>query len=120
MKYGLNLLLWTDRMHDGMLPVVEKIKALGYDGPHAVVHAVGPEQQVEAVLHGGLPEGDRKFTRGREDSSTNRRPETRPVQPGFSRGGGGPPCLRTFSSALRACGHCMSAALRHVLTIREQ
>ncbi|MFM8986420.1 MAG: sugar phosphate isomerase/epimerase family protein [Planctomycetia bacterium] len=32
MKYGLNLLLWTDRMHDGMVPVVEKIKALGYDG----------------------------------------------------------------------------------------
>ena len=32
MKYGLNLLLWTDRMHDGLVPVVEKIKALGYDG----------------------------------------------------------------------------------------
>jgi D-psicose/D-tagatose/L-ribulose 3-epimerase len=32
MKYGLNQLLWTDRMHDGMVPVVEKIKALGYDG----------------------------------------------------------------------------------------
>ncbi len=32
MKYGLNLLLWTDRMHDGMVPVVEKVKAIGYDG----------------------------------------------------------------------------------------
>jgi D-psicose/D-tagatose/L-ribulose 3-epimerase len=32
MKYGLNLLLWTDRMHDGMTPIVEKVKALGYDG----------------------------------------------------------------------------------------
>lgn len=32
MKYGLNLLLWTDRMHDGMVPIVEKIKALGYHG----------------------------------------------------------------------------------------
>ena len=32
MKYGLNLLLWTDRMHDGMTPVVEKVKSLGYDG----------------------------------------------------------------------------------------
>jgi D-psicose/D-tagatose/L-ribulose 3-epimerase len=32
MKYGLNLLLWTDRMHEGILPVVEKVKALGYDG----------------------------------------------------------------------------------------
>jgi D-psicose/D-tagatose/L-ribulose 3-epimerase len=32
MKYGLNLLLWSDRMHDGMAPVVEKVKTLGYDG----------------------------------------------------------------------------------------
>ncbi|NDC64074.1 MAG: sugar phosphate isomerase/epimerase [Planctomycetia bacterium] len=32
MKYGLNLLLWTDRMHEGLEPVVERIKALGYDG----------------------------------------------------------------------------------------
>jgi len=32
MKYGLNLLLWTDRMHDGLVPVLEKVKALGYDG----------------------------------------------------------------------------------------
>ena len=32
MKYGLNRLLWTDRMHDGLVPVVERIKALGYDG----------------------------------------------------------------------------------------
>ncbi|MFM8579022.1 MAG: sugar phosphate isomerase/epimerase family protein [Planctomycetaceae bacterium] len=32
MKYGLNLLLWTDRMHDGMVEVVERIKSLGYDG----------------------------------------------------------------------------------------
>ena len=32
MKYGLNLLLWTDRMHDGMTPVVARIKSLGYDG----------------------------------------------------------------------------------------
>ncbi len=32
MKFGMNLLLWTDHMHDGMLPVLEKIKAMGYDG----------------------------------------------------------------------------------------
>lgn len=32
MKYGLNLLLWTDRMHEGMTPIVEKVKQLGYDG----------------------------------------------------------------------------------------
>jgi D-psicose/D-tagatose/L-ribulose 3-epimerase len=32
MKFGMNLLLWTDRLHDGMLPVLERIKKLGYDG----------------------------------------------------------------------------------------
>jgi D-psicose/D-tagatose/L-ribulose 3-epimerase len=32
MKYGMNLLLWTDRLHDGMLPVLESIKKMGYDG----------------------------------------------------------------------------------------
>lgn len=32
MKYGMNLLLWTDRLHDGLLPVLENIKKLGYDG----------------------------------------------------------------------------------------
>lgn len=32
MQYGLNLLLWTDRMHEGLAPVVERVKALGYDG----------------------------------------------------------------------------------------
>jgi D-psicose/D-tagatose/L-ribulose 3-epimerase len=32
MKYGMNLLLWTDRLHDGLLPVLDKIKTMGYDG----------------------------------------------------------------------------------------
>ena len=32
MKYGLNLLLWTDRMHEGLVPVLGRVKALGYDG----------------------------------------------------------------------------------------
>ena len=32
MKYGINLLLWTDRMHDGLMPVIEQVKAMGYDG----------------------------------------------------------------------------------------
>ncbi|MGA0040990.1 MAG: sugar phosphate isomerase/epimerase family protein [Pirellulales bacterium] len=32
MRYGLNLLLWTDRMHEGMEPIVERVKAMGYDG----------------------------------------------------------------------------------------
>ncbi len=32
MKFGMNLLLWTDRLHDGLLPTLEKIKKMGYDG----------------------------------------------------------------------------------------
>ena len=32
MKYGINLLLWTDSMHDGLVPTVEAIKKMGYDG----------------------------------------------------------------------------------------
>ncbi len=32
MKFGMNLLLWTDHLHDGMLPVLEKLKGMGYDG----------------------------------------------------------------------------------------
>ena len=32
MKYGLNLMLWADDMHDGLLPVLELVKRLGYDG----------------------------------------------------------------------------------------
>lgn len=32
MKYGMNLLLWTDTLDDSHLPVLEMLKRLGYDG----------------------------------------------------------------------------------------
>jgi D-psicose/D-tagatose/L-ribulose 3-epimerase len=32
MKFGMNLLLWTGEMHDGMIPVLHMLKNLGYDG----------------------------------------------------------------------------------------
>jgi D-psicose/D-tagatose/L-ribulose 3-epimerase len=32
MKFGMNLLLWTGDMHDGLLPVLENLKKMGYDG----------------------------------------------------------------------------------------
>ena len=32
MQFGMNLLLWTDHLHDGMLPVLEQLKKIGYDG----------------------------------------------------------------------------------------
>src|SRR5438094_10617474 len=31
-KYGINLYLWADDMHDELLPVLESLKRLGYDG----------------------------------------------------------------------------------------
>ncbi len=32
MKYGMNLLLWSGEVTDSMLPTIEKLKAIGYDG----------------------------------------------------------------------------------------
>lgn len=32
MKLGINLFLWTDHMHEGLLPVLELLKSIGYDG----------------------------------------------------------------------------------------
>src|SRR5262249_36645605 len=32
MKYGMNLLLWTDQLQESHLPVLERLKAMGYDG----------------------------------------------------------------------------------------
>jgi D-psicose/D-tagatose/L-ribulose 3-epimerase len=32
MKYGLNLMLWADDMHDGLLPALDLVKDIGYDG----------------------------------------------------------------------------------------
>jgi D-psicose/D-tagatose/L-ribulose 3-epimerase len=32
LKIGINLYLWADRMHDGLLPVLESLKRIGYDG----------------------------------------------------------------------------------------
>ncbi len=32
MKYGMNLLLWTGELADSILPVLESLKSMGYDG----------------------------------------------------------------------------------------
>jgi D-psicose/D-tagatose/L-ribulose 3-epimerase len=31
-KYGINLYLWADDMHDDLMPVLERLKQIGYDG----------------------------------------------------------------------------------------
>ncbi|MDX1964836.1 MAG: sugar phosphate isomerase/epimerase [Pirellulales bacterium] len=43
MKYGMNLLLWTDHLHDGLLPILEQLKALGYDGVEVPIFDPRPE-----------------------------------------------------------------------------
>ena len=32
MKYGMNLLLWTGELNDSMLPILPKLKSMGFDG----------------------------------------------------------------------------------------
>ena len=32
MQFGMNLLLWTDHLHEGLMPVLEQLKKTGYDG----------------------------------------------------------------------------------------
>lgn len=32
MKYGMNLLLWSGELNEGLIPILEKLKAMGYDG----------------------------------------------------------------------------------------
>ncbi|HTN74971.1 MAG TPA: sugar phosphate isomerase/epimerase, partial [Pirellulaceae bacterium] len=32
MKFGMNLLLWSGEINDGLLPTLELLKKLGYDG----------------------------------------------------------------------------------------
>ena len=46
MKFGMNLLLWTGSMDDTMLPVLEMLKAAGFDGVELPVFTMTPEQAV--------------------------------------------------------------------------
>ena len=42
MKYGINLMLWDDDMHDGLLPTLENLKRLGYDGVEVPMFDLDP------------------------------------------------------------------------------
>lgn len=41
MKFGMNLLLWGGEINDGMLPILEKLKALGFDGVEIPIFNLG-------------------------------------------------------------------------------
>ena len=42
MKLGINLYLWTDQMHEGLLPVLENLKGIGYDGVEVPIFDLDP------------------------------------------------------------------------------
>lgn len=43
MKFGMNLLLWTDGLRDDVLPVLEQLKQLGYDGVEIPIFDLRPD-----------------------------------------------------------------------------
>lgn len=43
MKFGMNLLLWTDRLHDGLMPVLRQLKEMGYDGVEVPIFSADEE-----------------------------------------------------------------------------
>lgn len=44
MKYGMNLLLWTDQLDESMRPLLERLKKMGFDGVEVPVFDTTPEQ----------------------------------------------------------------------------
>jgi D-psicose/D-tagatose/L-ribulose 3-epimerase len=44
MKYGMNLLLWTDNPGDEQLKTLEQLKAMGYDGVELPIFDLDPER----------------------------------------------------------------------------
>jgi D-psicose/D-tagatose/L-ribulose 3-epimerase len=54
MKFGMNLLLWTGEINEGLLPVLEKLKKIGYDG-------------VEVPIFGGEPASFKPWAKRLDD-----------------------------------------------------
>ena len=44
MRFGMNLLLWTADLHDAMLPVIENLKNMGYDGVEVPIFDLSVEK----------------------------------------------------------------------------
>lgn len=43
MKFGMNLLLWSDGLRDEILPVLEQLKELGFDGVEVPIFDLNPD-----------------------------------------------------------------------------
>jgi D-psicose/D-tagatose/L-ribulose 3-epimerase len=59
MKFGMNLLLWTGELNDSMLPVLEQLKKIGYDG-------------VEVPIFGGDPASFKPWAKRLDDLGLER------------------------------------------------
>lgn len=44
MKFGMNLLLWTVNLPDDIMPVVENLKNMGFDGVEVPIFDLDPKQ----------------------------------------------------------------------------
>ncbi|MEX2114198.1 MAG: sugar phosphate isomerase/epimerase family protein [Pirellulales bacterium] len=74
MKYGMNLLLWSGDLTDELLPVLEKLKAMGYDGVELPIFDADPAKFARW--------GKRLDDLGLERTAvTIRSPDTNPISP---------------------------------------
>ena len=44
MRFGMNLLLWTSDPTDELMPVIEKLKQMGYDGVEVPIFDLNPKK----------------------------------------------------------------------------
>jgi D-psicose/D-tagatose/L-ribulose 3-epimerase len=51
MKFGMNLLLWTGDLHDGLLPTLAKLKDMGFDGVELPMFNLTVEKYVAWARH---------------------------------------------------------------------
>jgi D-psicose/D-tagatose/L-ribulose 3-epimerase len=47
MKYGMNLLLWSGDLNEGLMPVLESLKKMGYDGVELPIFDLNPQKYAE-------------------------------------------------------------------------
>ena len=68
----MNLLLWTDHLHDGMLPVLEQLKKIGYDGVEVPIFS--PDEKLYRRL-GQAARRPRPRAHRRHDPHRGRQPD---------------------------------------------
>jgi D-psicose/D-tagatose/L-ribulose 3-epimerase len=51
MRYGMNLLLWTDTLHDGVLPVLDELREIGYDAAEVPIFEIDVKKYAQWGKH---------------------------------------------------------------------